>query len=934
MLSSAVRRSREMNTPPVSKPPKPSSKLPKPTPNSNAPAIESADTIDPSNPDLISISTDIAKEPTVSVEKLIAIDLREDNAAIVNDKSNIADMMQVHIPFEHGADEGTSEPVILSSTLDESGLPDNEDDEVYQSNGPPPYDPSALHDEYPSNYDDDDYDYETKSDDGGTKVNTQDKKEHESSFVVTNSVADEVGVKQLDYNYGREENLVLLLLYCVGMLVGALNGLTLWLIEKVMLMQATIVNLPNPAAPFFYIGTTAYLVGLSAYICNASKCPAAMGSGIPEVKAMLATDFHPSEYPSVVSLRIHATRIIALIFSVGSSLSIGSASPMVHGAVCTAYSLMKFIPNFSYLKDNPSLSKQIFAAAAAAGLVTVFNAPVGGLLFCVEITTSYYFLSNYWKAFLAATAGGISYSLVLHAREGADRQFDLSYLQSPYDNWELFFYCFLGIISGCIALVYLRVQQRWFIFAKPYMVKNPEACAAMAGMFSAMLICAIGAYGPESMGTNFVVRDALGKGYYAEMSRYGANRIGGVFCSLFIRFILVIVGVSQRIPCGFYGAMVALGSLIGRFYGLIMQAMFGHSIYVSGYAMAGAVAFISGTSHTISGAVIMIEQTGQLDMLLPCLIVAVISSGICKSRSLSLYDQGMVNKALESFQLLLTETGGYKYAHEIFDPDMNYLTSSCKILDLINALSNHKQLIFPVVNDEESKHLVGSISRLDVFRYLKKVFDEGGALNYVTHTLPVDNKIDTDLIRRQQKNEELKHWANKGKSLVNKGLELKEMIVDTFDFKKPKGEEHDSSQTPWNMYNTLDAIDSSIPTSSAGKKELSAEDKALVRTEMMKLFSIASYNHDDHKPDKGYNEEVAADILQQRVDVLFERDLPINGFPFTAQAHTSMDQIYILFEMVSVNCVFIVGDDKDLQGMISKDHLLKELRRKAKKHSM
>jgi len=929
-----------MNTPPVSKPPKPSSKPPKPTPNINISIIESTDAIVSSNKvDLIPIDEPLdinntVPEPAASEEKLDAVDLDNDIGEVNTEKSNIADMMQVHIPFEHGVTVEASEPVILSSTLDDSALPDNEEDEIYQNNGPPPYDPSALHDDYRSNYDDDDYEFETKSEDGRTNFTTQDKREHETSFMVTNSVADNVGVEQSDYNYGREENLVLLLLYCIGMLVGALNGLTLWLIEKVMLMQATIVNLSNPAAPFFYIGTTAYLVGLSAYICNASKCPAAMGSGIPEVKAMLATDFHPSEYPSVVSLRIHATRIIALIFSVGSSLSIGSAAPMIHGAVCTAYSLMKFIPNFTYLKDNPSLSKQIFAAAAAAGLVTVFNAPVGGLLFCVEITTSYYFLSNYWKAFLAATAGGISYSLVLHAREGADREFDLSYLRTPYENWEFVFFCFLGIISGCIALVYLRVQQRWFIFAKPYMVKNPEACAAMAGMFSAALICAIGAYGPEKMGTNFVVHDALGSGYYAEMSKYGANRFGGVFCSLFIRFILVIIGVSQRIPCGFYGAMIALGSLIGRFYGLIMQAMFGHHIYVSGYAMAGAVAFISGTSHTISGAVIMIEQTGQLDMLLPCLIVAVISSGICKSRSLSLYDQGMVNKALESFQLLLTETGGYKYAHEIFDPEISYLTSSCKIVDLVNALNNPKQLIFPVVSDDESKQLVGSISRLDVFRYLKKVFDEGGALNYVTHTLPVDNKIDADLIRRQQKNEELKLWTNKGKSLVNKGLELKEMIADTFDFKKPKEEEPDSSQAPWNMYNTLDAIDSSIPTSSAGKKELSAEDKALVRTEMMKLFSIASYNHDDHKPDKGFNEEVAADILQQRVDVLFERDLPINGFPFTAQAHTSMDQIYILFEMVSVNCVFIVGDDKELQGMISKDHLLKELRRKAKKHSM
>ena len=57
------------------------------------------------------------------------------------------------------------------------------------------------------------------------------------------------------------------------------------------------------------------------------------------------------------------------------------------------------------------------------------------------------------------------------------------------------------------------------------------------------------------------------------------------------------------------------------------------------YALVGAVAFASGVTHTISAAVIAVEMSGNLEMILPCLIVAVISAGITKAHGLSVYDQ-------------------------------------------------------------------------------------------------------------------------------------------------------------------------------------------------------------------------------------------------------------------------------------------------------
>jgi H+/Cl- antiporter ClcA len=41
----------------------------------------------------------------------------------------------------------------------------------------------------------------------------------------------------------------------------------------------------------------------------------------------------------------------------------------------------------------------MLAAAVAAGVTATFGAPIGGVLFSIEVTSTYYFVSNLWKAF-------------------------------------------------------------------------------------------------------------------------------------------------------------------------------------------------------------------------------------------------------------------------------------------------------------------------------------------------------------------------------------------------------------------------------------------------------------------------------------------------------------------------------------------------------
>lgn len=44
----------------------------------------------------------------------------------------------------------------------------------------------------------------------------------------------------------------------------------------------------------------------------------------------------------------------------------------------------------------------MLAASVAAGVTATFNAPIGGVLFSIEVTTTYYAVNDLWKAFFTA----------------------------------------------------------------------------------------------------------------------------------------------------------------------------------------------------------------------------------------------------------------------------------------------------------------------------------------------------------------------------------------------------------------------------------------------------------------------------------------------------------------------------------------------------
>jgi chloride channel 2 len=197
---------------------------------------------------------------------------------------------------------------------------------------------------------------------------------------------------------------------------------------------------------FNYLWFRVLLIMLAVRITE-KLSPISAGSGIPEMKAILAG----FEVPGALSINTLFTKGIAVVLAIGSGLRVGKEGPFVHIASAVAEQLMS-LPGFEKLKNCPGLRSQILASACAVGVASAFGAPIGGVLFSVEATSHYFLTSHYASAFFCAVFGAFVVHLISFETV---EFFSPTFGVQPWSRWELFLHLLLALVLG--------VTGGWFV---------------------------------------------------------------------------------------------------------------------------------------------------------------------------------------------------------------------------------------------------------------------------------------------------------------------------------------------------------------------------------------------------------------------------------------------------------------------------------------
>jgi H+/Cl- antiporter ClcA len=126
-----------------------------------------------------------------------------------------------------------------------------------------------------------------------------------------------------------------------------------------------------------------------------------------------------------LSFRTYVGKCFGMICMLNSNMSLGKEGPFIHIASCIAMVLP-----YKELRYNKTLTQQFLSAAIAVGVAITFGAPIGGMLFAIEVTSTQFTVNCLWKSFFASTIAILCFKALKSAERTALFSADASYFYS------------------------------------------------------------------------------------------------------------------------------------------------------------------------------------------------------------------------------------------------------------------------------------------------------------------------------------------------------------------------------------------------------------------------------------------------------------------------------------------------------------------------
>ncbi|CAL1138086.1 unnamed protein product [Cladocopium goreaui] len=378
-------------------------------------------------------------------------------------------------------------------------------------------------------------------------------------------------------------------------------------------------------APLKAIGFNVGLACLARIIVRPTM--EAEGSGFPEMKAML---FGKVLF-NYLTLRVLISKALALSLGVGAGLPLGKEGPNVHLAACIARVIH---PSFFEKRVQSSHGahgaggsgvgsavSKLLLAACSVGVGASFSAPIGGVIFALELMLPQtYDAFAYWGCFTAGVVGAITYAVERTLTSGSVRLLPLissnvlpgEGVDTDYPVMRLAIDIVLGVLCGLAGGTWVRchsytagVLKRWRLREAPL----PQVAAAgnqepllgeadpARGCCACLWRCFVRLLGGKwrdlflvaaVVTVNTVLASALpllgGKPQPLMISTIfdktllendtwvlpWAGVAGTMTLCFLMKWTMTILALSSAIPAGVVAPTMIIGGLLGRVFGHVL----------------------------------------------------------------------------------------------------------------------------------------------------------------------------------------------------------------------------------------------------------------------------------------------------------------------------------------------------------------------------
>ncbi len=473
--------------------------------------------------------------------------------------------------------------------------------------------------------------------------------------------------------------------YAVG--IGAIVGLAVVLFHKSIHWVDHLFFTYGTEAFFFLGGGAVILIPVIGLILQSLMIyffpKIAKKRGVADVIKSVATR------GGFIRFKTTVFHFIAPVISMGSGGTVGPEGPaaQIGGGVASKLAQV--------LSLSDSRRRMFTAAGAGAAIAAVFNTPLGGVFFALEIILLNEFQSATFSALILSSVTASTISRIFLGNYSVFR------FQVPdvghYEHYYLF--AVLGLLSGLLSILYINYSDRVSLLFKRNLLKRMPQWALMSAVGLAVGI------------SGYFYADIFGIGYQAINKVLASNLAWQIAAILLVmKFILVPLILHSGGFGGVFAPSLFMGAMFGYLFAMVVRSVWGINIDPTTFVLVSMGAVLGGiNSIPISSILIIFEMTKDYTFILPLMLAVVISTTIVQ----------LVIKG--SVHVKHLEQEGYRISSgressilssivvsEVMTPDVTLIPAQTPLPKLVAQLLDSPHSVFYTV-DKEGK-LSGTIT--------------------------------------------------------------------------------------------------------------------------------------------------------------------------------------------------------------------------------
>ena len=351
-----------------------------------------------------------------------------------------------------------------------------------------------------------------------------------------------------------------------------------------------------------------------------------------------------SRRKSRLGLPLLARQWIGSTLTIGSGGSAGPEGPIVTIGAVVGSTVGRI------LRVDAQDTATLLGCGAAAGLASVFNAPIAGIFFVLEVVLRDFSLRTFTPIVVAAVISAATTQTILGSNEpifgvGPDF-FNSEQGAIQFTIGVIPVFLILGVVCGVVAIVFTRtLQLSEYLFEKlpvPRMLRPACGAALLAVLGISFYLVSQTIEIPQKAATTLppfygngyeVVKNLINPDFYTEeLAQLSNDGIALLVFVLLAIAVLKIIATSLTLGSGGAGGLFApaivVGAIVGSLFGVVVESLgWFPEAAPAHYALVGMAAMLAATTHApLTGVLLIYELTQTYSLIVPLLLTAVIST--------------------------------------------------------------------------------------------------------------------------------------------------------------------------------------------------------------------------------------------------------------------------------------------------------------------